>query len=184
MNTRIENLRDWLNRTMFSMSPKKRRLLRVIKRNAAALNPAEEIVRADLADIKDDCNDPRTLTLIAAHSDTWRSLTIMQLLDAAKPYPGKGEITHLTESHFAIYNEMAALERDKEDSLSSYLSPEAFTVRRQGAVILAYALHNTGDWCMIVSLLRDRDMWDYDTMSEALSSMKSVGNPVLANGAL
>lgn len=169
---------------MFSLSPEKRHLLRVIREKSGILGLAEALIDTDMALIKSGVTNRRTMTLIAEHSHQRRAYAIMRLLNASKEYRGEGEITHLTEKHFLIDDQLAELGSKKEDSLSSYLSPEAFALRRQEELILAHALHNIDEWDMIAHLLRDRDMWDYDNLTKSLSVLKSAGSATLANGAL
>jgi hypothetical protein len=184
MNTRIETLRDWLGRSMFSLSPEKRRLLRVIREKSRILGLTEALIETDMVLIKNEVTNRRDMTLIAEHSHQRRAYAIMRLLDASKEYCGEGEIAHLTEKHFLIHDQLAELGGKKEDSLSSYLSPEAFALRRQEELILAHALHNIDEWDMIAHLLRDRDMWNYASLVAALPVMKSSRSATLANGAL
>jgi hypothetical protein len=128
--------------------------------------------------------DPVMLRLYVDAADSWRPGHIMWLPPLPEKPGTKAGIEHLTDNHLRIAIEMSELSHDKSTALGSFLSPESITAKREGDKILRYAMHHEADWGLIVQLLRDRDIWNYDLVMDSLEVLKSGGSATLAEGAL
>jgi hypothetical protein len=177
-------LLEWCTNALFAFSPEKRRLLNGLRENVRKRHLRESETMAHLTCIKEHSFDRYMIRMLHEYSDSHFPLPIANVLKAAQLAGDPRRLTTLGEIHFTICREIFELSSDRCIQLGSFLSPEAISVKRNSDRIQHYALHNTEDWELIMPLLRDRHLWDFEDAMEALRTVKSVSTAALSEGAL
>lgn len=184
MKDHLGSFKEWCANVVFALSPEKRRILRAIHRDVHSRGLIAKEVDLHLTAVAEHSFDRYTLRMIHNHAHLRPPFPIVELLKASRLDGDPKRLALLVEDHFTIRREIDELTGDRYQRFNSYLSPESMTVYRNSKIICHYLLHNTEDYALVLPLLRDRYLWDFDELMRVLNVVKKSPTVSLSDGML